>query len=332
MHAGTPRRWAIGALVVIGLALVAMPLAFDMFDRAPKGAQMIDAFRPFMTSARLTGYHAEMSTIDAAVKAAPKVADRLFPTPPGNAESRFAAAYPSFATFERNWRGIYPDMSGMIDTIQHNLGNYDAVAALPSFTLFPWFFVLPGVIILALIGLGLARPAWWRSLCWVLVALGVGLVLAPAVFQMFSRAPDGGRMMTAFKPIETRARVLRIQGYFSDIADGQGAVQLELIPALRRSGLDANEIATEYAGLSGFDADWIHILNDMTPLIGTMSDNVVNYEAVAALPPFALFPWFFVLPGLLVAGLALAAGPRRSRGANRAPSSGIAHPLTRGVT
>lgn len=46
-------------------------------------------------------------------------------------------------------------------------------------------------------------------------------------------------------------------------------------------------------------------------MIGAMSDNVDNYQAVAALPPFPLFPWFFVLPGLLIVGLALAAGPRR---------------------
>jgi hypothetical protein len=317
---------------VIGLALVAMPVVFDMFARAPKGAQMIQAFAPFMTNARLNGYHAEMSTIGGAVTDAPKVAQRLYARAPSSAQARFATEYPTFVAFEREWHGIYPDMTGMIDTIQHNLGNYDAVAALPSFTLFPWFFVLPGVIILALIAVGLTRPAWRRRLCWVLVVLGVGLVLAPAVFQMFSRAPDGGRMMSAFKPIETRARVERIQGYFSDIAGGQGAVQLELIPALRRSGLSASEISTSYPGLTHFDADWIHILNDMTPLIGAMSNNVANYDAVAALPPFPLFPWFFVLPGVLVAGLALAATPRRSLDPRGAPSTDVPDPLTEGVT
>ena len=38
-----------------------------------------------------------------------------------------------------------------------------------------------------------------------------------------------------------------------------------------------------------------------------MSDNVDNYEAVDALPSFDLFPWFFVIPGVLVAVLALVA-------------------------
>jgi hypothetical protein len=61
------------------------------------------------------------------------------------------------------------------------------------------------------------------------------------------------------------------------------------------------------------DNNWVGILNDLTPMIGAMSDNVGNYQAVAALPPFALFPWFFVLPGLLIGGLAFAAGPRGRR-------------------
>jgi hypothetical protein len=44
-----------------------------------------------------------------------------------------------------------------------------------------------------------------------------------------------------------------------------------------------------------------------------MSDNVANYQAIAALPPFPLFPYFFVLPGIFVAGAAIAAGPGRRR-------------------
>lgn len=41
----------------------------------------------------------------------------------------------------------------------------------------------------------------------------------------------------------------------------------------------------------------------MAPMIGTMADNLDNFAGVAALPPFWAVPWFFVGPGLLVAGL-----------------------------
>ena len=48
-------------------------------------------------------------------------------------------------------------------------------------------------------------------------------------------------------------------------------------------------------------------------MVATMSDNVDNYAAVDALPSFDLFPWFFVIPGVLVAGLATLALWSRSR-------------------
>ena len=39
-----------------------------------------------------------------------------------------------------------------------------------------------------------------------------------------------------------------------------------------------------------------------------------NYLALAALPSFNLFPWFFVIPGVLIAACAIAALVRPSRG------------------
>jgi len=128
---------------------------------------------------------------------------------------------------------------------------------------------------------------------------------------MFQRAPDGGHMMTAFENIETTQNVQQIQGYFGSMAVGQGAIRLEIVPALESSGLDAAQVSVRFPAVATLDADWVHILNDMTPMIGVMSDNVANYQAIASLPPFPLFPWFFVLPGVLVVGLALVDGVTR---------------------
>jgi hypothetical protein len=329
MVAERPKRWPLAALAVIGLALVAAPFAFGMFSRAPKGAQMITSFAPYMTNRRLDGFQSDLRYIDGGVlggQAAVRALDAA-----GGAKA--AARFPEFATFERQWSAIHPDMTAMLDTIQANVGNYRAVAALPSFRLFPLFFVIPGAIVLLLAGLGWFRPGRWPAIRWVLAAVGVGLVLAPVAFQMFSRAPKGARMVSAFQTIETRARVERIQIYFSEIASGQGAVQLDLVPALRRAGVDTAQINRTYPGLTTFDAQWVHVLNDMTPMIGAMSDNVTNYQAVAALPSFRLFPWFFVLPGLIIIALVAAARPRRrTDDASVARDPEFSSPLNEGVT
>jgi hypothetical protein len=41
------------------------------------------------------------------------------------------------------------------------------------------------------------------------------------------------------------------------------------------------------------------------PLVTTMEAQRVNYEKVASLPDFSLFTWFFVIPGILLVGIAL---------------------------
>ena len=212
--------------------------------------------------------------------------------------------------------------------MHRNRENYDAVAALPSFTLFPWFFVVPGVLIAGLSLLALLRPPRARAALPVLVILGIGLVVAPFAFQMFQRAPKGGEMMDEFESIMKRRRVQTIQGYFATMAVGQGAIRIDLIPAAEQAGgqssaLTDDEFSREFPAIARLNRDWIGIINDMTPMIGAMSDNVDNYDAIKALPPFPLFPWFFVVPGILTLALAFLA--RRDSERPTAPEATARH-------
>ena len=303
-------------LVLLGLALIVMPFAFDMFNRAPKGATMIVGFRPFMTESRLEGFQRDMSEVNAGVQQSKgSVAAYLEGVSAigPSATVRFRTEYPAFASFAGQWGTIDAHMTDLLDQVQGNLANYQAVAALPSFNLFPWFFVIPGILVLGLMTVLVVRPRRWGTARWILVAIGLGLVLAPAVFQMFDRAPKGGQMMSAFRTIETTSNVETIQGYFGTMAEGQGVIRLELVPALKQTGLTQAQVDARFPAVATLDARWVHILNDMTPMIGAMSDNVANYQAVAALPPFPLFPYFFVLPGVLIAGAAVAARPAKKR-------------------
>src|SRR5437899_12968584 len=63
------RRGPVVAALVIGIGLIAAPFIFQMlaFDnRAPKGGQMINEFRPFMTAPRLASFNTFMQDIDQA--------------------------------------------------------------------------------------------------------------------------------------------------------------------------------------------------------------------------------------------------------------------------
>jgi hypothetical protein len=252
-----------------------------------------------MTTQRLDGFQSEIQQINTAVhETDTSVATKLGPNAPVLKTGAYAA-------FDAQWPQIHTTMKNLLDKVQANKDNYDAVAALPSFTLFPWFFLIPGGIFLGGALLALLRPASGPPLRIVLAVLGIGLILAPVLFQMFTRAPKGGEMMKAFKTIETTSQVSQIQGYFGNMAAGQGALRLDVIPALHSAGLTDAAIASQFPAVAALDANWIHILNDMTPMIGAMSDSVPQYRAIAALPPFPVFPWLFVIPGALVAAAVL---------------------------
>jgi hypothetical protein len=179
---------------VLGVGLVLAPVAFQMFSRAPAGGEMLDDFRPHMTHQRIDSFRDHLDRIGAA-----------------EAEARAAAPLPGgdhagIEALHAEWRAIDADMTGMLDDIEPNIGNFEAVDALPPFPLFPWFFVLPGLIAAGLAAWGLVRVRGGRSpgaALTALAVLGIGLIAAPAVFQMFTRAPKGAEMIDELRPLMT---------------------------------------------------------------------------------------------------------------------------------
>ena len=300
MTAAPPRRWPLVVILVLGVGLAAAPAVFQMFSRAPAGGTMIDDFTPYMTAEKLDAFRGYLTEIGAARD------ETVDAVEPATDDADFAATYPQVATFTDQWEGIDADMSDMIDTIDANRGRFDGVAALPPFALFPWFFVLPGVLIAGVAGWSLVRARHGRRpLTAALVVLGVGLLLAPAVFQMFSRAPGGQAMIADFEPLMTHERVTTIQGYFLTIGGGEGQLRTAAVPAAQEADPRA-----EFPAVTQLSEDWPTIVSELSGMVGAMADNLDNYAGIAALPPFGLFPWFFVIPGVAVIALALVACAR----------------------
>jgi hypothetical protein len=298
------RRWPLVVILVLGVGLAAAPVVFQMFSRAPAGGVMIDDFRPFMTEETLTEFRGYLAEIDAARY---ETESDIEPALDG---ADLAAEYPQVATFVEQWDAIDTDMSDMLDTIDANRGRFDGVSSLPPFALFPWFFVIPGVLLVIVAGVSLRRVSTGRAALTIpLVVLGVGLLLAPAVFQMFTRAPGGQAMIADFEPLMTRDRVTTIQGYFVTIGAAEGQLRTGAVPA----ATEADPSAT-FPAADQLSEDWPAIVSDLSEMVGSMADNLDNYEGIAALPPFGLFPWFFVIPGVAV--IALAIGARSSKPAD----------------
>lgn len=290
------RRWHLLVVAALGLGLALAPVAFRMFDRTPAGGDMIADFEPYMTSEKLTAFRAQLAVIDAAQREAAAALDRL--------PSQQRQQYPSAMAFVEQWPAIDDDMQSMLATMDDNLGNYRGVAALPPFALFPWFFVAPGLLVAGVAAWTLVadkgrHPARGRRAA--LWALGLGLVAAPAVFGMFTRAPGGATMIDGFRPFMTETKVGQIQGYFLTIGAGEGELRRAVIPDL--AVIAQRPPDAVLPAVHRFNEDWPAISGDLAPMVGTMADNVDSFAGIAALPPFWLFPWFFVVPGVAIAVL-----------------------------
>ncbi len=313
-RATTVRRGPIIAILVVGLGLVAAPAIFQMFSRAPDGGDMINDFRPYMNQAQIDLFEGYMADIRAADTEARDVLEPAIVGSGALDQANYDSQFTLLGTLNDEWPAIDADMTDLLDTMSDNIDNFEAVDALPPFALFPWFFLLPGVMIAggaaAALRIGRTR-APTRSLG-ALIGLGIAVVLAPVFFQMFTRAPKGGDMINNFRPMMTTERVHGVQGYFITMGGAEGELRNAVVPL---GVADAGLSSTDLPAITEFSATWPSIVGEFAPMIGTMSDNVDNFEAVDALPPFPLFPWFFVLPGVLVAGLAVWA--RRSSSPNK---------------
>jgi len=298
------RKRPVVAALIIGVALAAAPVAFQMFTRAPEGAVMIDEFRPFMTHQKVDTFRGYLSEIDAADTEADNVVRPVLEIGDTLEGKTFADAYPSVANLQRTWPDIRSDMTDLVDRMAANIDSYRAVDSLPSFKLFPWFFMVPGLMIAGLSVAAMAADKQGRStkrLLASLVVMGLAVSIAPVAFQMFTRAPKGGEMITDFKPMMTTERVRHVQGYFITLGAAEGQLRNAAMPLY--ASIDQPPSITTPA-IERFSAEWPTIVSDFSPMISAMSDNIDNFKAVDAMPAFALFPWFFVTPGLMVALLA----------------------------
>jgi hypothetical protein len=303
-------RLPIIGVMLIGLSLAAAPAVFRMFERAPLGGEMIEDFHPYMTADEVALFRGYVTEIGAANTESIETLRGELVGSGAVTDAEYETKFAAIVGLNEQWAGIDADMTDLLDRMERNLDNFVAVEALPPFPMFPWFFVLPGLIIAGVAATVLWSQRHGRSAVrrtWMLAALGVGLMLAPVMFQMFTRAPQGADMIDDFRPMMTTERVQNVQGYFVTMGAAEGQLRTAALPLIGESGGDP----AAYAAIEQFSADWPTIVVEFNPMVATMRDSLDNYAAVDALPSFALFPWFFVVPGALVTVLAVIAVRRR---------------------
>jgi hypothetical protein len=146
------------------------------------------------------------------------------------------------------------------------------------------------------------RKVLWSSV----LVIGLALVIIPLAISLPSKAAAGQRMLDNFRPIMQPGQVALTATYYDDVFTPLGKIVPmfgQLPPSMQQGfGQMLQQAKVDPAVFSRVPAGLAHY----KPLVTTMQGNVDNYASVDSLPSFRLFTWFFVIPGVLIALLALA--------------------------
>ncbi len=169
-------RWVFWPILVIGVALIVAPLAISLPSKASAGQKMLNGFHPLMQPAAVATtvkYYDDTFTALGPVATGGVAASQEIPglfaglagalhmTQPQLA-GFLSSNYPAMAQMLEKFQQLVPVFKNvppglawykpLVDTMQAQVSNYGKVDSLPNFNLFTWFFVVPGILLVALSG------------------------------------------------------------------------------------------------------------------------------------------------------------------------------------
>jgi len=160
-------------VLVVGVALIVAPLAMGLPGKAAAGERMLGDFQPIMapdqvqqtsdyyykvfvplgqitpvfTNANATKFQNYLQGMQAAGLKIPPAAAKDFTGLVGMMKQ----AVPIASQVPAGLAHYKP----LVDTMQGNVNDFRQVNSLPSFNLFAWFFIVPGIVLVLLAGAGL---------------------------------------------------------------------------------------------------------------------------------------------------------------------------------
>lgn len=142
-------RKLLWPILAIGALLVILPFAFQMPSRTAAGARMMSDFKPLMQAKSVQKTADYYNNVFVPLGG---LANQFLQMPPTSPMAKqLAPAVPVLKQVGPGLAWYKP----LVTTMQGNVNDYASVNALPSFRLFTWFFVIPGVLLVLISGFGL---------------------------------------------------------------------------------------------------------------------------------------------------------------------------------
>jgi hypothetical protein len=295
------RRGPAVALLVLGVVLVVGPIAGGLFAKVAAGQQLIDNFEPHMQADALARYDTDLGVLRRGAAGVDAVYRQ---------QAIATGRFPLLDEYRAKSTAIDARATALLDRINAAEPDYRKVNAIGGFDRVPFLVVLVGLVavyggVVALAGTNRSRR---RSAVVLVLVAAAAITAYPFLSNLPRGGRAGGRMLDALAPVMTAGQVRQLQRDF--VVDVQAVGQLDTafhdVPA---PGPSRDDIAA-------LDTGWPGVSSDLATLVGTINDNLGNYHALVELDdlaPLSTLPWVLVGIGVVSAGLAIAARPRRGR-------------------
>lgn len=253
----------------------------------------------------------------------------------------FIASRPNLsglAYMDRNLPVLGPPFSTLLSVLYKDQPAFAGMHGLPSFTLFPLFFVIPGLLIAGAAAWFLHRDgrtdaqgrptaasgsAKFLMVIGLLVAIAPLLPMPPGFHSLRTVGPHGAAMLDDFAapingpgsaPVMSLKTVTEFDGYVAEMR----LASTEIVPAIEDAASSFAHRHISAASATAFlasqpslalvyriDRDFPVMYRSFHHMLVTMAKDMPDYLAVQKLPSFSLFPLFFYVPGGIVFLLAL---------------------------
>jgi hypothetical protein len=293
-------------LLVLGALLVLGPIVGGLFAKVAAANQLIDEFAPHLEADALARYDSDLEILRRGAEGVDEVA-----TQQGVAEGE----YPGIDEYRRQSAAIDQRATDLLDRVAGAEPDYRKVAGVGGFDRVPFLLVLGGIAAVygACVLLGGTRSRA-RGAAAIVVVASAFLVAYPLLSDLPSGTRAGERMLNTLEPVMTphEVRVLQLDFVVLVTAVGELDTGFRSVP---QTGPAASEIAT-------LVEEWPTVSSDLATLVGTLNDNLDNYDDLNDLDAItrgvrvsglAALPWALVGLGLLSAACAIAAVPRRQK-------------------
>src|SRR4051812_25697551 len=306
----TAHRAVAVLAVTVGVGLVIVPFALQLWDRTPAAERTFDRFDFLMTDNGLRQAGELFDTTRAGGLqlvngAAPGIAEQLDMTP-GQFRRYTQRHFPAVAKGLEETPQIVTLVAPIVDGLANGGDEYASAKSIPGLglplTSTPWLAIGLGMILIGGGTFALVAPG--RRTTAGLFVVGAIMVAAPFALNLpekTANAREIGDVALGGLPAEqaaaTRANVNTLVGMVEQ-------TRKELVPTLaRRLGVTPAELqaslARDYPALGTFLREYDALLPRTLRVVAAQEASVGDFAKADAIPVKAL-PWLVVVPGLLL--------------------------------